>query len=108
MGPLSVLMELFLDYPVGLVHVGTGKTGGDTAASLQSYESIVVPAFQVSRHPITPLCHIHPPDFALPGEVLHFNCADLAVGNPLAVAERKEVTFDDDLLVSDGHVFVVE
>lgn len=103
----SVFMKLFLDYFIGLGHIGACKTGSYTAPSFKSDEPIIVPAFQVSRHPITPFSDVHPPDLSLPGEVSHFHCLNLAIGDLFAVAKREEVTFDYDFSISDSHIFVV-
>ena len=102
-----VLLQLLVNYPKGLIHVSTCKTGSYAAASLKGDESVIVPSFKISRHPISPLSNIHAPDFTLPSEVFHLNKLYFAVGYGLGVGKREVIALYFDSLVGNRDIFVI-
>lgn len=84
-----------------------GEAGSDAAAIVDGDISVVVPSFEISWHPVSPLSDVHSPQFALPCVFPHFYALDFVEVDGFAVSEGEEVALDDYSIVVDDHVFVL-
>jgi len=84
-----------------------GKAGSDAAAIVNSNIPIIVPPFEVSWHPVSPLGGRHPPKLALPCVCPHFYALDFVEVDGFFISEGEEVALDDYSIVVYGHVFVL-
>jgi hypothetical protein len=91
---LFINPQLLTQNLIGPVHIRTGEAGCNAAARIDSYKPIVIPTFQIARHPISPLLHVHAPELALPRKIFHLDSLYLRKIKGFAVAEGKEVAFD--------------
>lgn len=84
-----------------------GEAGSDAAAIVNSDILIVIPSFEISWHPVSPLSGVHSPKLALPSEFPHFYALDFVEVDGFVVSEGEEVALDDYSIVVDNHVFVL-
>ena len=89
------------------IHVLAGEAGSDAAAIVNSDIPIVVPSFEISWHPVSPLSGVHSPKFTLPCVFPHFYALDFVEVDGFAVSEGEEVALYDYSIVVDNHVFVL-